>query len=60
MLDVTISASARTQAIDYVNTEMIGGIPQPLVFDPLDDTHLIMKTRGLLWILGQLTASHQK
>ncbi len=54
LLRVTLSASERTQCIDYLNSQAgAGGVPTPSPFDASNATHVSERVRGLLYILAQ-------
>ncbi|MEE8103899.1 MAG: DUF1800 family protein [Planctomycetota bacterium] len=59
MLDVRISGTTRTQFIAYVNN-MLDGSGNSIPYDPTDETHLITKTRGLIYLLAQYYNGHQE
>ncbi|MHC4956438.1 MAG: DUF1800 family protein, partial [Planctomycetota bacterium] len=59
VLDVELSATARTQAINYVTTQESGGRTIPFAYDQNDPADVKMKTRGLLWLIAQYHDGHQ-
>jgi uncharacterized protein (DUF1800 family) len=60
VLDVDLATNARAHLIDYMNTQMVGGVVMPFNFDPTNDAHLKEKTRGLIWQIAQYHDGHQK
>jgi hypothetical protein len=60
LLDVQLSGNARTNLVEYVTSQVVGGNVVPLAFDPTNNQHLRMKVRGLLWQLGQYHDAHQE
>lgn len=57
-LDVDLSANARTRMIEYVNSQWVNGQQVPFAYDPDDEDHVTMKTRGLVWLIAQYHDSH--
>ncbi|NJN14267.1 MAG: DUF1800 domain-containing protein [Planctomycetes bacterium] len=53
LLDVQLPADARTSYIAYVTQQKVGDSIVPFPFDPLNPEHRRMKTRGLLYMIGQ-------
>jgi hypothetical protein len=60
VLDVDLTTNARAHLIDYMNSQMVGGVVMPFSFDPTNDAHLKEKTRGLIWQIAQYHDGHQK
>ncbi len=52
-LSVTLAPSERTQMLDYMNTDLVGGNVVPDPFDADDVVHLDQRMRGVLYMLGQ-------
>jgi uncharacterized protein (DUF1800 family) len=59
-LDVDLSANARTRMIEYVNSQWVNGQQVPFAYDPGNEDHVTMKTRGLLWMIAQYHDSHAR
>ncbi len=59
-LDVELSPNARTRMIEYVNSEWVNGQQVAFAYDPGDEDHVTMKTRGLLWMIAQYHDSHAR
>ncbi|MCK6461589.1 MAG: DUF1800 domain-containing protein, partial [Planctomycetes bacterium] len=59
-LDVDLTATARSEMIDYVNSQWSGGQQVPFAFDPDNPEHVKMKTRGLVWMIAQYHAAHAR
>jgi hypothetical protein len=60
MLDVDLTAAARTQMIGYVNSQWTNGQQVPFAYDPNNPEHVKMKTRGLVWMIAQYHAAHAR
>jgi len=59
ILDVQLSGSARAKAIAYVTTQESNGTTVPFAYNPSNDEHVKMKTRGLLFLIAQYHSGHQ-
>ena len=59
LLGVQLTGNGRGRCIDYVESQMSGGTIVPFDFDPTNEEHLKMKTRGLLWMIAQYHDGHQ-
>ncbi len=59
-LDVDLSPNARAGMIEYVNSQWVNGQQVPFTYDPSDQDHVTMKTRGLLWMIAQYHDSHAR
>lgn len=61
LLDVQLSGEARNRYIQYVTQALdAGGNVIPFAFDPNNNSHLVMKTRGLIYMIGQDTEGHEE
>ncbi len=58
ILGVQLSGNARTQFINYVTSQLSGDTVVAFAFDPANDAHLRMKTRGLIWMIAQFYDGH--
>jgi len=59
MLDVQLSGISRTRFIAYVKN-MLDGTGDSIPFVQTNETHLITKTRGLIYMLAQYHNGHQE
>ncbi|MHC4342162.1 MAG: DUF1800 domain-containing protein, partial [Planctomycetota bacterium] len=59
LLNVELSDVARAKLTEYVTTTIENDQVVPFAYDPTNDQHLRMKTRGLLYLLAQYHDGHR-
>jgi uncharacterized protein (DUF1800 family) len=59
ILDVSLTASARAELIDYVNSGWANGAETNFPYDPNNPDDVKRKTRGLVWMIAQYHDAHR-